>query len=281
MDNDDQPIGRVLSRREALKLFGTLSAALLAGCTPAQTTPNPTQSNPTSIPTAISTLTRVAPTTPATLAPPTVAATAPATPAPTTIALPACIVRPELTEGPYFVDEQLNRSDIRSDPVDGSVKDGAPLLLTFRVLQIEGAGCVPLAGAFVDIWHCDAAGVYSDVANAVGQKFLRGYQTTDANGLAQFTTIYPGWYPGRAVHIHFKIRNELNTNASYDFTSQLFFDDAYTDKVYTLAPYSSRGERNPRNDGDGIFGQSDGQLTLTVTEADPGYAAVFDIALQM
>jgi protocatechuate 3,4-dioxygenase beta subunit len=280
MDNDDQPIGRVLDRREALKLLGALSAAVLVGCTPGQSstqTPSPAALLPTTVNPPTLTLapaTALAQAT-ATLAP------APATATTSAVVVPACIVRPELTEGPYFVDEQLDRSDIRSDPGDGSVKEGAPLQLAFRVSQITGNGCTPLAGAYVDIWHCDAAGVYSDVANAVGQKFLRGYQVTDANGLAQFTTIYPGWYPGRAVHIHFKIRNELTAQASYDFTSQLFFDDAFTDDVYTLAPYSSRGARNPRNEGDGIFGQSGDQLTLMVVENESGYAATFDIGLQM
>lgn len=277
MDNDDQPIGRVLSRREALKVLGVMSAAMLAGCAPGS---SPTR---TSIPATLSPST-LAPTT-ATLQPTATVAQVVAQATPNPVVLPTCIVRPALTEGPYFVDEQLNRVDIRSDPGDGLMKDGAPLALTFRVSQIDGNGCTPLAGAFLDIWHCDAAGLYSDVTdrsfNTLGQKFLRGYQVTDDTGLAQFTTIYPGWYAGRTVHIHFKIRNELTANSSYDFTSQLFFDDAFTDAVYTQAPYAGRGERNPRNSGDGIFGQSGDQLTLLVTEANPGYAATFDIGLQM
>lgn len=270
MDNDDQPIGRVFSRREALKVLGAMSAALLASCAPG---PSLTS---TSTPATLSRST-LAPTT----APVQATGTALLVPA----TLPTCIVRPALTAGPYFVDEQLNRSDIRSDPGDGAVKDGRPLQLTFRVSQVNNNGCTPLADAFVDIWHCDANGVYSDVTDrgftTVGQKFLRGYQATDADGLATFTTIYPGWYQGRTVHIHFKIRNELTANSSYDFTSQLFFDDDFTDTVYTQAPYSNRGARNPRNEGDGIFQQSDGQLTLTVAETESGYAALFDIGLQM
>ena len=92
------------------------------------------------------------------------------------------MVHPEVTEGPYYVDEDLNRSDIRSDPSTGAVKDGALLTLTFNVSQVSGSGCTPLEGAKVEIWHCDAAGVYSDVSdpgfNTKGQKFLRGFQTS-------------------------------------------------------------------------------------------------------
>lgn len=257
MDNDDEPIGTILSRRDVLKILGMGSAAsLLAACAP-----NVTESlSPTTAP---------APTSmPATEAIATLANSNP---------LPACVVRPEMTEGPFFVDDDLNRSDIRSDPSDGSVSPGTPLELSFHVSQVGANGCLALAGAQVDIWHCDAFGVYSDVQNAVGKKFLRGYQITDANGAATFTTIYPGWYPGRAVHIHFKIRFN-----GYDFTSQLFFDDTLTDQVYSLEPYNQRGERNTRNENDGIYRNSGGeQLLLNLTQTSTGYAGVFDIGLQI
>ena len=142
-------------------------------------------------------------------------------------ATPGCIARPEQTEGPYFVDEALDRSDIRSDPADGSVTPGARLDLTLNVSRIAKGACVPLAGAIVDLWHCDALGVYSDVRDphfdTTGKKFLRGFQATDTNGAARFTTIYPGWYPGRAVHIHFKVRTApkkaAGTNSSRSCTS--------------------------------------------------------------
>lgn len=257
MDNDDKPIGTILSRRDVLKILGLGSAAtLLASCAPEviQTL------SPTSAPAS----------TPASLTSPTAAATS------ASIPLPACVVRPEMTEGPYFVDEMLNRSDIRSDPSDGAVSIGAPLELTFNVSQVSANGCVALPNAQVDIWHCDAFGVYSDVENAQGKKFLRGYQITDANGQAKFVSIYPGWYPGRTVHIHFKIR--IN---GYDFTSQLFFDDAFTDQVYLQEPYNQRGERNTRNDRDGIYGNGGDQLLLNVTQNGSGYSALFDIGLQI
>src|ERR1051326_51108 len=110
---------------------------------------------------------------------------------------------PALTEGPYFVDEILNRSDITVDPVDNSVQPGLPLALNINLKQVANCALVPLTGVYVDIWHCNAAGVYSDQAanNSVGRKFLRGYQASDRNGAVRFQTIFPGWYQGRAVHI--------------------------------------------------------------------------------
>lgn len=140
---------------------------------------------------------------------------------------PTCVVRPEQMEGPYFVDERLHRSDIRSDPSNGRVSPGTPLALTILVSRFNAGGCQPLPSAQVDIWHCDALGVYSDVQDpgfdSTGQKFLRGYQVTDARGSAQFVTIYPGWYPGRTVHIHFKIRTAPLARRTFEFTSQLYF----------------------------------------------------------
>ncbi len=115
---------------------------------------------------------------------------------------------PSATEGPYWVDENLNRSDIRVDPSTGAVSDGLPLTLSINVQELAAGGCGPLFGAHVDIWHCDAGGVYSDEAanRSVGKKFLRGYQVTDDNGAVQFLTVYPGWYSGRTVHIHVRVR---------------------------------------------------------------------------
>jgi protocatechuate 3,4-dioxygenase beta subunit len=168
---------------------------------------------------------------------------------------PACVVSPAQTEGPYFVDELLNRSDIRIDPTDNSVQAGVPLALKLTVSQSDDGVCTPLTGAFVDIWHCNAQGHYSDVqANStVGKKFLRGYQVTDEKGVAQFTTIYPGWYQGRTIHTHFKVRMFAGTTKTYEFTSQLYFDDAINNQVLALAPYNSRGTRDQTNATDGIY----------------------------
>jgi protocatechuate 3,4-dioxygenase beta subunit len=195
--------------------------------------------------------------------------------------VPACVVRPQQTEGPYYVDEKLDRADIRSDPASGERRPGAVLDLSFSVSRVSGGGCAPLAGAVVDVWHCDALGAYSDVrdpgGSTVGQKFLRGYQTTSAVGLARFTTIYPGWYQGRAVHIHFKIR----TTAAQEFTSQIYFDEAVTDRVFALAPYSGRGSGRLRNDGDGLYRHGGRQLTVSPVASGLGYAATFDVALSL
>ena len=196
-----------------------------------------------------------------------------------------CVVRPQQTEGPYYVDEDLNRSDIRTDPSNGSVSQGIPLQLAFHISQLDENSCIPLEGAIVDIWHCDAFGVYSDVIdrnfNTEGQKFLRGSQTTNSNGIVEFITIYPGWYPGRAVHIHFKIRDGENSRPSYEFTSQLYFEDSLTNQVYTQSPYNNREQRNTPNGRDGIFQFGGEQLTLQVSQDIEGYASTFKIGLKL
>jgi protocatechuate 3,4-dioxygenase beta subunit len=163
------------------------------------------------------------------------------------------------------------------------VKEGAPLALTFRVSQIDADACTPLAGAVVDVWHCDAAGLYAGVADpredTSQQQFLRGYQRTNEGGVAAFTTIYPGWYPGRTIHIHFKIRTDPDAAQGFDFTSQLYFDEAVNDGVMVLPPYNSRGTRTTRNAQDGLY---DDMLLVPVTQtADGAYAAVFDIGLDL
>jgi protocatechuate 3,4-dioxygenase beta subunit len=201
---------------------------------------------------------------------------------------PPCIVRPEQMEGPYFVDERLNRSDIRSDPSDGTVKEGRLLQLGLRVYEIRaeirGNDCRPLPGAMVDIWHCDARGIYSDVKDRSffdtrGRKFLRGYQITDEAGVVRFLTIYPGWYPGRAVHVHFKIRTNPESREGYAFTSQIYFDDALTDRIHARPPYVAMRRGRVRNQEDVIFQEGGKELILPLTPLPEGYAGIFEIGL--
>lgn len=196
-----------------------------------------------------------------------------------------CVARPEQTEGPYFVDERLARSDIRSDPVDGRMKPGVPLALTLAVSRMRKGTCEPLPGARVDLWQCDAKGVYSDVQdpgfNTIGQQFLRGFQITDSAGKAHFLTIYPGWYPGRTVHIHFKIRTDSESVRRLAFTSQLYFDDALTDRIHANRAYAASGQRRTRNSDDGIFSRGGRELMLAPVPTAEGYRASFSIALDM
>lgn len=265
MPNNDRPIGRILSRRKTLALLrGAGTAVLVVSCASNTNRSAQAETSGTAASTAGSSLN------------PSAHLSAQS---------PACVISPEQTEGPYFVDERLNRSDIRSDPANAAVQAGIPLQLTIRVVQVGSNRCAPLAGAIVDIWHCNAQGVYSDVTdrsfNTVGQKFLRGYQITNAAGQVQFTTIYPGWYPGRTVHIHFKVRSDAGAGKSYEFTSQLYFDDAMTDRVHAQAPYASRGQRTLKNADDGIFRDGGDRLLLKPTQTAQGYAATFEVGMQM
>ncbi len=197
---------------------------------------------------------------------------------------PACVVRPQQTEGPYFVDTGLERSDIRTDPATGVSEPGMPLRIRFNVSRLTTQGCQPLADAQIELWQCNAQGVYSGVrdryADARGRSFLRGFQRTDRAGNASFVTIYPGWYPGRTVHVHFTIRARTGGTRSDVFTSQLYFDDRLTDEIYMQAPYAERGVRPVRNADDGIFRRGGGELTLAVKPEGKLLAARFDIALQ-
>ena len=193
----------------------------------------------------------------------------------------ACVLTPDKTEGPYFVDERLNRSDIRVDTSNGSVQAGVPLRLMINVLDVDNA-CAPVAGAAVDIWHANAEGLYSDVSanRTVGRTYLRGYQVTDANGAVQFTTVYPGWYSGRAIHIHFKIRKFDGSSTTYEFTSQIFFDEAVNQAVLAHGPYSARGQADTPNSADNIYGTDGGDLTAAVVaDGSGGYAATFAVGV--
>ncbi len=198
---------------------------------------------------------------------------------------PGCELTANLTEGPFFVDERLNRTDVRADPASGAVSVGAALALAFTVKRNVNGVCSPLTGAYVDVWHCDAEGVYSDVGGAGGaRQFLRGYQVTDADGIARFTTVYPGWYPGRSVHVHFKVRLFAGATAAYEFTSQLFFDEAITDTVHATSPYAARGRRDTRNDDDGIYSSlspaEQAALTVRAANTAAGYEGALDVVVR-
>ncbi|MCA1718110.1 MAG: intradiol ring-cleavage dioxygenase [Actinobacteria bacterium] len=267
-DGSGVPRIRYLSRREMLALIGSTAAAVtFAGCGGSEQSGQPGAGETTGGSTSAAGGSTGGETTGA------AAETASTT----------CVVKPEQTEGPYYVDVGLDRSDIREE------REGVPLELTFNVSRVdqgEVSACGPLAGALVDVWHCDALGVYSGVEdNAAGdfdtrgQTFLRGYQVTDDNGVARFTTIYPGWYRGRVVHIHFTIRDSAESEQGYEFTSQLYFDDALTDQVFAEGPYAEKGERDQRNSTDGIYQGGGDEMLLALTPNGQGYAATFDIAL--
>ncbi len=183
--------------------------------------------------------------------------------------LPGCVVRPEQTEGPYFVDEKLNRSDIRVDPSDKSIRPGVPLRLEFRVSRIAGGACDPLSGAMVDVWHCDAGGAYSGFAQegTEGETFMRGIQRTDRKGVARFTTVYPGWYSGRTVHIHVQV----SAGGNVLHTGQLFFPERLTDAVFRRAPYNRRPNRDTRNAADSIFRNGGARSMLRLARQGSGY----------
>lgn len=177
------------------------------------------------------------------------------------IAANVCLLGVETTEGPFYLEPSL----IRRDVTEG--RPGAALELA---VQVVDAACRPMPGARVDIWHCDALGNYSGYAhqgseNTSGQTFLRGTQMADARGIVTFSTIYPGWYPGRTTHIHHKVfldrRNVL--------TGQIFFPDALSQRIYgSVQPYSSRGaERDTFNEGDGIARRA-GRGAFAAVEAE-------------
>lgn len=206
-----------------------------------------------------------------------------------------CVLTPEQTEGPYYVDDALIRADI----TDG--QPGLPLRLAITVVDTDA--CQPQPGVAVDIWHCDAQGYYSGVEGAnpggnadpagaeaaANAMFFRGTQVTGEDGVVRFTTIYPGWYQGRTVHIHMKVIAGGAENDSYDggtdiHTGQLYFDDAISDEIYATQPaYAGRAnEQRTRNDQDGILAgheQEPGFFIELTASDDTDLAAGYDGAI--
>src|SRR6188508_671672 len=176
------------------------------------------------------------------------AAGAGAGPAAVSAGLVSCVLTPEMTEGPFFLDGDKARRDVREG------RPGVPLALQTTA---------------VDIWHCDAGGTYSGFAQegTAGRTFMRGIQRTDKSGLASFTTVYPGWYEGRTVHIHVRVY----LGGSVVHTGQLFFPDALTDAVYRRAPYNRRPGRTTRNATDSIFRNGGSRSLLRLAKRANGY----------
>jgi protocatechuate 3,4-dioxygenase beta subunit len=171
----------------------------------------------------------------------------------------SCILAPEQAEGPYYIAaEKLRRNITEGRP-------GAPLLL--RATVVDATTCRPIRNAAVDVWHADAEGVYSGFgAGAANRTFMRGIQRTDARGLAVFRTVYPGWYPGRTVHVHVKV----HVRGNVVHTGQLYFRDSLTDAVYRRPPYNARPNRMTRNADDMIYRNGGSRSLLHVRKNSAG-----------
>jgi protocatechuate 3,4-dioxygenase beta subunit len=236
-----------LSRREALGLLGVGAAVTAAACSGEM---------PTS-PTATGTATTATPT-------PT------PTPSPTPAA--ACVVSPSETVGPFPSLQDFIRSDIREN------KPGLPLTLTISVVNTN-ASCAPVSGALVDIWQCDADGNYSQYGSERTLTYLRGLQTTDSNGRVTFVTIYPGWYQGRATHIHV----EVTMNGRSVKVTQIAFPEDVTAQVYRTGVYASSGQNPTTNARDGVFadGVADEMMTLTAGDTTNGYTGTFQVGVAL
>ncbi|WP_305884456.1 intradiol ring-cleavage dioxygenase [Notoacmeibacter sp. MSK16QG-6] len=185
-----------------------------------------------------------------------------------------CQLTPEVTEGPFYVDPELVRSDITED------QHGVPLDLK---MQVVDATCKPIANARVDVWHASAEGIYSGISgggqsvDTSGQTFCRGTQMADENGIVHFTTVYPGWYRGRTTHIHFKVYlDEANV-----LTGQIFFPDALSQFIYdNVAPYDQRDtERDTYNSADSIAQQATRASHALLKEMDESYLALLVVGV--
>jgi protocatechuate 3,4-dioxygenase beta subunit len=181
-----------------------------------------------------------------------------------------CVLTPELTEGPYYVAGEKIRRDITEG------KPGVALLLNLTVMDASTCGLVK--NAAVEIWHCDALGVYSGaVANNPGTNFLRGMQRTNATGVATFKTIYPGFYQGRAVHIHVKV----HVGGNVVHTGQLFFPAAITNAVFARAPYKTHGTHpETTNAQDSIFRNGGDKGMLALKRNGAGYVGTVAMGIQ-
>lgn len=164
----------------------------------------------------------------------------------------------------------------------GEGKSGTPLTLTITVVNANNS-CSPVANAAVDIWQCDAAGNYSEYSqpgyNGTGFTFLRGIQTSDSSGRVTFTTIFPGWYAGRATHIHV----EVKVNNAVVKVTQIAFPDSVIAAVHASGVYAAKGQNPTSTSGDMVFADSLASELATVTSGDPatGYAATFTVGVSI
>ncbi|MFC9290785.1 intradiol ring-cleavage dioxygenase [Streptomyces sp. NPDC057052] len=216
---------------------------------------------------------------------------APAAPDTAPVAAAAvCTLTKEMTEGPYYLDGQYVRADITEG------KAGIPLKLTLTV--VDDDTCVPLAGALVELWHADALGEYSGFVGNNGHDepddgtFLRGGVLTDARGVAAVTTVYPGWYRGRCVHIHVKVHTNVTVTPDGHFTGgqeihtgQLFFNETVTAAVARVSPYSTNKVTRTTLAQDSIYdegGAASGLLTLTALGSTPaaGYTGTLTLGVE-
>ena len=180
-----------------------------------------------------------------------------------------CVLTPEQTEGPYYIAGEKVRRNITEG------RPGTPL--TLRLTVVDARTCKPIKGAAVDIWHCDASGAYSGFgAGRASRTFMRGIQRTNASGVATFKTVYPGWYPGRTLHIHVKVH--LGGNVVH--TGQLYFPDRVTDTVYRRTPYSRRPNRETRNADDSLYQDGGRRSLLRLQRSGAGYVGSIKMGIR-
>ena len=248
----DPFLHRVIDRRAALGALGAVGAVVLAGCSgsdDASSTPSSTAARSTS----------------------------------TTLggdASPACVLTPEETEGPFVLDLSDQPELVRREITEG--RPGVPLSVSLTVLGV-GRSCAPLANARVDIWHTDHHGVYSGFdqpgADTAGETFMRGIQMTDRNGVVTFDTVYPGWYEGRATHIHYQVFRDDGLVT----TSQLAFPDDITRTVYASTLYRSRGQNEsvPTTADDSLFADgTEGEVLAVTGGIDEGFRGTLSVGVR-
>lgn len=238
-------MNRTFSRREALGLLGAASAALAAACGSSPTNPSSTTTSRSSTG--------------------------------GTTAASSCVVSPEETAGPYPDRTGMigNSAFYRQDITEG--KSGLPLTLALTIVNVN-SGCTPVTNATVEMWQCDATGNYSEYGTSAGQTFLRGLQTTDSSGRVTFKTIYPGWYMGRATHIHL----EVFVNGAAVKTTQIAFPEDVSSSVYRTGVYAAHGQNSTTNSGDNVFSDgTDHELAALSGDTSSGYTATLTVGISV